>query len=257
VLELGLQLLLLLGWGAPAVAPWRLTGAPAEVRRRWAWSAPTLLLAAAVGSWGLLAARPDQAMAAGLAPLGASLPGRLLMPLVPALCAATLLAAFAERRLEAAGWRIVGAFGCAALVVVSWAAERLATADSSADPAAAGPPWAYALRIGCRVLVAVAAGELLARGRPRWAPLAGVALPAWFLLLPSELRQPLWQHGGALTLAAGAVVLLAARWLPGSLRRPALAVGALLAAVFLVELTRVQELPGALGTTPLPPLPRP
>jgi hypothetical protein len=258
--ELALFVLLLAGWGAPAVAPWRLAGAPRELRRAWAWTAPTLLLAAAVGAFGLLAARPDQAVGAGLAPLGASLPGRLLLPLVPALFAATLVAAFAWERLEGIGWRILAALGVAALGTVAWAWERLGEPGEpwpGGEPAPAGPPWAFVLRVGCRAALALGAGELLAPGRAVCAPLAGLALPLYFLLLPGAVRLPLWQHGGAPTLAAATLVLLAARWLPASLRRPALAAGALLAAAFLVEADRVEQLAAPLTTAPLPPLSRP
>jgi hypothetical protein len=249
--ELALSLLLLVGWGAPAVVPWRLAAAPPERRRWWAWGAPTLLLAAIVGAAALLGLRADQAVAAGLVPLRASLAGRLLLPLVPGLLAATLLAAFAWQRLEDVGWKMIAAFGFATLVAVAWAGELLESTGEEASP------WFLALRIACRVLLALGAGEVLAPGRAIWAPLAGLALPAYLLLLPPDLRLTLWHHGGAPTLAAGTLVLLATRWLPPSLRRAALAVGALLVAAFLLEASRLDQLVPAIATPSFPPLPRP
>jgi hypothetical protein len=239
--ELIFFLLLGVGWGAPAAAPWRLAGAPRGRRRLWAWTTPSLLLAAIVGAYGMLAARPEEAMAAGLAPLGASLPGRLLMPLVPALFAATLLAAYAWERLGAPAWRMIGALGLATLVAVAWAGERLATVAHAPEGVEGEPAWILALRVACRVLLALGAGELLAPGRPVWAPAAGLALPLYLWFLPPEVRLPLWQHGGAPTLAAATAVLLAARWLPAALRRAALGAGALLIAAFFVEASRTLQ----------------
>ncbi|HEV3456583.1 MAG TPA: hypothetical protein VHG32_08485, partial [Thermoanaerobaculia bacterium] len=98
-----------------------------------------------------------------------------------------------------------------------------------------------ALLVGCRLVLTLAAGELLAPGRPRWAAAGGVALLAYLPLLPPELRAVLWSQGLQLTCLAAALLLLLARWLPRALRPPALAAGLLLAAVVLTQAGHVSQ----------------
>jgi hypothetical protein len=98
-----------------------------------------------------------------------------------------------------------------------------------------GPPSApipLVLLAILRLLLALGAAEVLAPGRPALAPVAGLALPLYVLLLPAGVAELVWR-GHALTLAAAAALFLASRWLPATLRRPALAGAALLAGLLL------------------------
>jgi hypothetical protein len=87
--------------------------------------------------------------------------------------------------------------------------------------------------------------------RPVVAPAAGLALPLSLLLLPEALRHRLLGGGAWITLAAAAVLFLAARWLPARLRLPALAAAVLLAGLFWGQ---VAELSQELAGLPLPAL---
>ncbi|HVT59392.1 MAG TPA: hypothetical protein VHR45_13450 [Thermoanaerobaculia bacterium] len=247
--------LLLAAWGAQAVVPWRIAGAAhgAGGRRRWALLGPALVLPGALAGYLLMARHPDAAIAAKLVPLTASVAGTLVAVLAPGLLAVTLVAAYAGDRLEVAGWRIVAAFGAAVVVAASWAEELLRTGEGPPSP-----PLLLALLAGCRVLLALAAGELAAPGRPAWSIAAGCALPSYLPLLPPELRLPLWHQGEVVTLGAAALLLVSARWLPPALRRVALAAGVLLAALALSRAADLSEslAPGP-TTEPLPPLPAP
>ena len=79
--------------------------------------------------------------------------------------------------------------------------------------------------------LALAAGEA-ASGPVRWlATLAGVALPFSLLGFAAPVRATL--GADLLTLGAATLLLLVARFLPLSLRRPAALAGVLLAALFL------------------------
>jgi hypothetical protein len=244
----GLVIALVLAlWGAQAVVPWRLRAAGEEPRRRWAYGALPLLLTALLAALVYLRARPDAAFAAGLTPLLASLPGRLLALLSAALLACDLVLALGRGRLESQGWPIAAAFGLAWLAAASFAAELLRVGEGPSSSLAV-----LLLAAACRLLVTLGAGELLAPGRPLLALAAGIALPLYFLLLPAELRHPLAAAGGWLPLAAAALLFAAARFLPASLRRLGLAAAVLLAGVFLAW---TADLSQALAGRPLPPLP--
>jgi len=71
--------------------------------------------------------------------------------------------------------------------------------------------------------------------------LGGVALLLYLPLLPAPLRAVLWNQGLQLTCGAGVLLLLAVRWLPRALRRPAFAIGLLLAAIVLGQAGRVSQ----------------
>lgn len=262
--------------GAHAVVPWRLarsarlaaadaTVAPAAVpasspgeaadqgprsaRRGWALSALPLLLAAVVVGAALIAARPYAALGAGWGELavtgGAFLAAGVLLA---ALALADGVAAIGWRRLEPAGWRLLAGFGLAALAAVSLALELL---RAGTGPFFALPPL-YAAA-GCRALLALAAGEALAPGRPRLAPLALPALAGYWLALPEPLAALLRAQGLHWTALAAALVLAPAPWLPPRLRRPALIAGLILAALLLA---RTAELTAALPMdVPIPPPP--
>ncbi len=260
----GLVIALILAlWGAQAVVPWRLRRAGVGVgdaegngeprraagdpRRRWAYAALPLLLAASLAALVYLRARPDAAFAAGLSPLLASLPGRLLALLSGALLACDLVLALGRGRLESQGWPIAAVFGLASLAAASFAAELLRVGEGPSSPLPV-----LLLAAACRLLVALGAGEVLAPGRPLLALLAGLALPLYLLLLPAQLSRPLVASAGWLPLAASAALFLAARFLPPRLRRPGLAAAVLLAGVFL---GLAADLSQALAGQPLPPLP--
>jgi hypothetical protein len=236
---------LLLAWGAQAVAPWRLAAAAAERRRAWALALLPLLVTGALAAFALVQLEPDAALAQGLYPFGASGLGRGLAVLFSALVLADSLLATGGRRLETAGWRIVSGFGLAFLLAATWTAELLRTGEG---PASA--PAAFLALVLLRVLLALGAAEAFAPGRPLLAAVAGLALPLYGLLLPAPLAHALGSHGQWLTLAAASLLLLAARWLPPALRRPALIGGALLAGLYLGQATRLSQ-----GLAqPLPPM---
>jgi hypothetical protein len=249
VLDALLLAVVLAGWGAQAVVPWRLARLDRDAgpRRLWGYAALPLLLAAGMAA--LLAVRryPDAALAAGLFPLTAATPGRLLAVLFPSLFAVAAVTALGRTRLEAAAWRIAAACGLLFLAAACLAGELLRTGEGPTSP-----PAALLAAAACRLLVALAAGELLAPGRPLLALLGGGALALYPFALPPELAHALWRGGHGFTLAAAALLLGGARWLPARLRRPAEAGGILLAALFLVQAAALSQ---ELATQPMPPLP--
>ena len=92
-----------------------------------------------------------------------------------------------------------------------------------------------------RALVGLGAGELVLPVRPRLAPLSALALLLYPLALPAALRDVLERGGDWLNLAAGAALLLLARFLPGRLARFALAAGVLLAAIFFERAAQLAQ----------------
>jgi hypothetical protein len=235
-----LLFVLMAAWGAQATVPWRLAGsaaaAPAAgdggdwLRRLWRFAGFALALAGVVAAYALADRNPDAAVAVALVPLRATNPGAALAVLVPALTAAALLSGLAGNRLGAAGLRLAAAVGLAACAAAAWAGELLRIGEG---PASSVPR--FVLLAGCRLVLMLAAGELLIPERPRWAAAGGVALLAYLPLLPAELRGVLWSQGLQLTCLAAVLLLLAARWLPRVLRPPALAAGLLLAAVVFAQ----------------------
>jgi hypothetical protein len=252
-------IVLLVGWGAQAAVPWHLghlaaagtdpgaaggsgpaAGGAGEPRwRAWrAWRLASLPLAVAglVAAVALANRNPDATIAGHLMPLTASTPGRLLAVLVPAMLGASLVGSLAGRRLDRQGLRLVAAFGAAAVGAAGWAGELLRTGEGPVSPL-----WRLLLLAACRLALALAAGEIVAPGRPRWPAAAGAALAAYLPLLPTALRGLLWAGELQLTCAAAALLLAAARWLPPALRRPALATGIVLAAIVLAQAGRVSQ----------------
>jgi hypothetical protein len=244
--------------GAHAVVPWRLargageraaSGAPASsasaaptsatatgstaasARRAWSLAALPLLLATLALGAALAAARPHAALGAGwgeLALTGGAF--RAAAVLLAALALADAVAAAGWRRLEPAGWRLLAGFGLAALAAGMLALELLRIGTG---PPTALPP--VVLAAGCRVLLALAAGEALAPDRPWLAPLAVPALAGYWLALPRPLAALLQAEGLLWTALAAALLLAPAPWLPARLRRPAVVAGALLAALLLAR----------------------
>lgn len=260
----------LVAWGAHAVVPWRLARAAEGPRRIWALAALPLLLAATAAAATVAAGDADTTLAAGWLdrPLAAAAL-RSVAVLLPALVLTDLLLLAAWRRLarpstraalrrgdrdglEPAGWWIAGGLGAVALAALALAAELAARGGLPAGRAA-GVVLAAA---GCRVLLALAAGELVAlslpgpplpptaRRRPLLALAAAPAVAGYWLALPSPVRERLAGEGFFFTALAAALLLLVGRWLPRRLRWPALAAAVLLAtllparaAVVAVELT--------------------
>jgi hypothetical protein len=249
LLDALLLFVVFVAWGAQATVPWRLSttaadGVAASHRRFWRAGALPLALAGVLGAYELANRNPDAAIATRLVPLLASAPGRVLAVLVPALLVAALLVALgggrlgaADERLTAAGERLTAALGLAACTAAAWAGELLRAGEG---PEGSEPR--FLLLIGCRLALILAAGELpLAGARPRWAAAGGVALLLYLPLLPAPLRAVLWDQGLQLTCAAAALLLLVVRWLPRGLRRPAFAIGLLLAAMVLGQAGRVSQ----------------
>ncbi|HXO29760.1 MAG TPA: hypothetical protein VOA80_20580, partial [Thermoanaerobaculia bacterium] len=93
-----LLFVLFVAWGAQAMVPWRLSGTAAR-RRLWRAAALPLALAGLLAAYELADRNPDAAIATGLVPLLASVPGRLLAVLAPALLVAALLVGLGGDRL--------------------------------------------------------------------------------------------------------------------------------------------------------------
>lgn len=238
---------ILLAWGAQAAAPWRLAGLDPGRRRPWALSLLPLLVTGALAAFGVVQLHPDAAVTQGLYPLGAASAGRALAVLFPALVLADALLTTGWRRMEIAGWRITAGFGLVFLLAASWAAELLRIGEGPASTL-----LSFAALVAVRALLALGTAEALTPGRPLLATVAGLALPLYGLLLPAPLARALGSHGQWLTLGAASLLLLAARWLPPALRRPALAGGALLAGLYLGQATRLSQ---GLAQPPFPPMP--
>lgn len=226
----------LFAWGVQAAVPWRLPGTGPGARRLWAMASLPLLAAGVVAALWYVQTYPDAAIASGLYPLKTTRPGRLLLVLLPALLLAGLVAAVGWKKLEDAGWRIAAGFGLAFLAAASWAGELVRAGEGPESG-----PLPLALLVVCRLLLGLAAGEIVAPGRPLFATAAGVAFPLYWLLLPANLANLLTQSGALVTLGASALVLLAARWLPERLRRPALAAAILLAGLVLAQAATLSQ----------------
>ncbi|HZF09585.1 MAG TPA: hypothetical protein VFE33_12415 [Thermoanaerobaculia bacterium] len=243
--------LILLAWGAQAVAPWRLrrgdTPENPAARRLWGHAALPLLLAGALAALLYVHDRPDAALGSGLTPILVTLPGRLLVLLFAALLLADLILALGKSRIETLGWPLAAVLSLFFLAAASLAGELLRVGENERGPL----PLLFAAA-GCRLLLTLAAGEGLAPGRPLLALLGGLALPLYFLCLPRLLQARLAAGGEGITLAAAALLLLLARWLPASLRRATLLAGVLLAAFVL---SRAGDLGQSLPVPPLPPMP--
>lgn len=227
---------LLLAWGAQAVLPWRLAGLEPERRRSGALALLPLFLTGALAAFFYVLRHPDAAVVQQLYPLGASRTGRTLTVLFFALMVSDLLLFLTWRRLEAVGWRITAGFGLVFLLATAWAAELTRIGEG---PEGTLPP--FLALVALRALVALGAAEALSPGRPLLAIAAGPALFLYGLFLPAQLAHALGAHGQWLTLAAAALLLLGARWLPAPLRRPALLGATLLAGLYLGQAARLSQ----------------
>lgn len=237
-LALAFQLLVL---GLHVVVPWHLAkpdddpsgSLPGDLsrgvgdsKRIWALVATPLLLAAALAALFTVGARIDAALTWGLSWPPATIPALAVgfSAVAVALCDLLLLAG--HRRLEPAGWRIAAGLALLLLAAASVAGELLRLGRGPA----AGLAGLLVAALS-RLPLALAAGEAAA-GPVRWlTPLAGVALPFSLLGFSTPVRATL--GADLATLAAATFLLLAARFVPLSLRRPAALAGVLLAALFL------------------------
>jgi len=96
-----------------------------------------------------------------------------------------------------------------------------------------GPLTAVMALVGCRLLIALGAGEAVAPGRPRLAPAAALGLAGYLVFLPRPVAASLLASQAWLPFATAALLFAGARWLPERLRRPALLAATLLAGVAL------------------------
>lgn len=241
-LALALELLVL---GLHVLIPWRLAGrarvsaaapAPADAaahfrekpdpRHLWALLATPLLFAAAIAGALTLQARLDSALAWSLTWPPTSTPALALLFASATVALADLVLFAGWRRLEPIGWRLVAVLGAALLLAASVAGELLRTGRTPLTSLAG-----LGIAILCRVLLALAAGEVAAGPLRGFATAAGAALPLTLLGLGAPARAGL--GADLATLGAASLLLLAARFLPPSLRRPAAVAGVVLAVLFL------------------------
>lgn len=233
-LALAFQLLVL---GLHVVLPWRFAGLPGEPpaglpagapdrKRLWALVATPLLLAAGVAALVSVDARLDAALAWGLSWPPRSIPALAVVCTGVAVALSDLLLVAGFRKLEPAGWRLAAGLGLMLLAAASFAGELLRLGRGPAVGLAG-----LLLAALARLPLALAAGEA-ASGPVRWlATLAGALLPLSLLGLAAPLRAAV--GADLLTLGSATLLLVAARFLPLSLRRPAVFAGVLLAALFL------------------------
>lgn len=241
-------LALVLQWvvlGLHVVVPWRLARlplaaplapvapmaplapvAPLDGKRLWALIATPLLLAAALAAVLTLSTRVDAALAWGLSWPPVSVPALTLAFAAVATALGDLLLLAGFRKLEPAGWRVIAGLGAALLLAASFAGELLRLGRGPAAGLAG-----LAVAALCRAPLALAAGEATSGPVRGFATLAGAILPFTLLGFSAPVRATL--GADLLTLGAASVLLLAARFLPLSLRRPAALAGILLAALFL------------------------
>lgn len=216
-------------FGAHAFLPFWLAGGEERARRLWATLAPILLVAACVVTAWEIGRRPDEAIAWGLThPIHGSMAARLIAVALAAVALSDLLVLFTWKRLEPAAWRFHGALGVLTLLAQSLGAELLRIGWG---------PWTGTAAIlaaaALRAPLALAATEV-AVGAPRfWSAIAGPSLLVLALLWPSMLRRAL--AGDLVTLGAATLLLVAASFVPASLRRTAAISGILLALLFLAS----------------------
>ncbi|MEO8274636.1 MAG: hypothetical protein ABI639_00340 [Thermoanaerobaculia bacterium] len=239
-LALAFQLVVL---GLHVVVPWRLGATsepPADAKedprkRLWALLAAPLLLAAALAGLFALGQNLDAAIAWGFVWPPASVPAFviLLASLALLLTDFTLLVGF--RKLEPLGFRVASGLAIVLLCAASVGGELLRVGRGPAAGLAS-----ILLAATGRAALALAAGEAAAGAVSGFALLAGIALPLSVLGFPEAIRAAL--QPDFLTLGAAALLLLLARFVPPSLRRPAVFAALVLAAIFL---DRTRDLSGA------------
>jgi hypothetical protein len=235
ILQIATLAIGLVVWGAHAVAP---VGLPPDSRRRAALLALPLAVASIIAMFAATAGQPDAAIAVGLGPgWPASVEGRASAVLLFAALVADGLALFLIKVDDPAGRGLGAALGGAGLLGFALWGELLRSGE--------GPGTSMALfwvAVALRAGAALGAGELLLGGAARLAPIGAVALLAYPLTLPPALRDSLQRGGDWLTLAAAGSLFVLARFLPGRLRRAALAAAVLLAAIFFARAAHLSQL---------------
>ncbi len=218
----------LLVLGLHVVLPWKLAraGSADNRKRLWALLATPLLLAAALAGLYTLREHVDAALAWGLGWPPASLPACLLLVAAGAVGVADLVLLAGFRQLEPVGWKVAAGLAATLLFAASFAGELLRVGRGPA----AGLAGLALVALG-RVALALAAGEAASGPVRAMAPLAGVAFPLSLIGFSAPVRGAL--GADLLTLGSASLLLLGARFLPASMRRPAVAAGILLAALFL------------------------
>lgn len=231
-------------WGAHALVPWRFAREPEIRRRGWALIAlPAVGLSIVVTAVSLRFA-PDAAVAWRLHEIESRiLPTLLLALAVGGAILGDLILAFGWRGFEPVAWRVLAALGALALAATTLASELVRIGWGPVPGT-----WALVGAAALRLPLALAAAEATI-GAPRWlTPLAAVGLAGAVLLWPQPLVAAL--HSDRLTLYSALALLLAARFVPRRLRRPAAIAGVLLALLFLVRAGQVSESLGTHETIP-------
>jgi hypothetical protein len=235
----------LLVWGCHAYLPWRLATGEERGRRTWAAASLPALGLSAMATFAFLRFDPDPAVAWALTGFAdGSLAARTIVVGTAGLALADLVLVLGGTRLGAREWRLAGVFGALGLTVQSWGAELLRIGWGPAPT-----PAGLLLGILLRLPLALAAAELLTGPPRRWTPAAGPALAASWLLWPGALRRAMALD--LLTLGAALALLLAARWVPPSLRRVTGVAGLLLAVFFLTRAAAVSAILGGGDVLPV------
>jgi hypothetical protein len=238
-LELAIAALNLGVYGAHVLQPFRLAEGEERARRRWALLAPALLATSLLATLVAVGMRAEEAAAWGLTlPWTGSAAARAISVVVVALAMADIVLAVSWRRFDPAAWRALSALGALALAAHALGAELLRIGYG---------PWtgtaAILLSAALRTPLALAAAEVAAGAPRRWPLAAAPCLLLMALLWPDALRAAIARD--IATLAAAALLLAGARFVPERLRRPAAAAGLVLALLFLA---RAGELSRTLGT---------
>ncbi len=225
--------------GYQVLGPWRLLARESSLQGGVAQVAALLWLTLAVVALGSLWLDPEPAVAQGLAPPWTERPWLLAGALAwCAVLAGDLLLAQGGREFGRPGRWLLAAISLMALLLALLGLERLRQG--------AGPSselGGHVLAMGAGLLLALAGGELLLSGRPFWSLPAAAALPLWQVVLTPE--QTLALSSVRPTLWIASTLLLLARFVPKGFRRPALALGLALAALWIDRASAVSH---GLGT---------
>lgn len=224
----------LVGWGSHVLVPWRLRTAAAAARTPWCLGALPLLMLAVVAGVVRLRMNPDAVFVMGLGGLGGSWLARSAMLTVFSLLACDLVLALGGRELETWGWRAAAMLGSLNLAAVSLAGELLRIGEGPSP--GIGPLLAGA---ACRLVFALAAGQLLTPGAGSWRLdlAAALAVLLYTAILPAAIRSPLAARGLVASAAVIIILLVLAHRLPRDWPRAARAAATLLAAACLALAT--------------------
>lgn len=218
--------------GANAVLPWRLATADDAARRLWSLVCLPLLLLSLLLALLHLALAPDAALAWGLSWPPRAIAARIVLLVAIAGGCGAILTAVGGRQFEPAAWRTAAVLGGLVAAGAAFGGELLRFGGGPT-----GGLGALLAAAAGRFALTLAAGECVA-GPPRWlTPLAALLLPLGYLTSPPELRLGLGVD--ALTLAAAALLLLAARFVPADWRRAVACAGIVLAALHFARAAEI------------------